>query len=421
MGVSLPAFNCSRFGDNVAVCENILSAREYEVEHTFNEPVQNETHVILRFHEEITHEVARGGSSFLGFVESTAGDSLASARSATRHRLACDADHVTGFYTITCDISLITTDFRVDIWLEYLNHGAFVTPVRSPDGRRVVARLPLDSLIYSRKLVRVNGNDAARPARSDEICTAKKLHLDKGYWVSDSAAGGWEWSPSKCKLQSHKESMACFQRQVDTRGVVLMGASHMRYMFDAVVAEVRNATLLTGQAKKHGDMNAQGLEYKSVKLVREMARLLPSGNDTRIYVVQVGSHDLNNGTLDDFKDGLDRFAEHLTATTSTVIVMGTPPIPSHFDALHDDGYWPNKTFTNYGVSRNNFAVQASNEHFFPQLTRTTIIPLYDIALPQYQHTACDIHYICRPSRSTFISPVGWASIHALFNAVCDAV
>jgi hypothetical protein len=260
-GVSASAFNCSRFGGNVAVCENVLSAREYEVEYTFNEPVQNETHVILRFHEEITREAASGGSSFLGFVESTAGQSLASARSATRHRLACGvADHADGFYTITCDISMISTDFRVEIWLEYLNHGAFVTPVRAPDGRRVVARLPLDSLIYSRKLVRVNGSNAMRPARSDDMCTSKKLHLDKGHWVSDSAAGGWEWSPSKCKLQSYKESMACFQRQVDTRGVVLMGASHMRYMFDAVVAEVRNASLLTGQAKKHGDMNAQGLE-----------------------------------------------------------------------------------------------------------------------------------------------------------------
>jgi hypothetical protein len=243
-GVSAPAFNCSRFsGNNISECEHILTTNVYEVKYTFKEPTQNETHVVLHIYEQITHESASGGSSFFGFVESGGSAQEASPDTArtTHHRLACGADdHHDGSYTISCDISLITIDFRVEVWLEYLHHGAFVTPVHDSAGRRVVARLPLDSVIYSRNIVRVNVRNTARFGRSDEQCTAQKLHLDKGYWVSDTR-GGWEWSPSKCSLQPYGASMACFRRQVDTRGVVMMGASHMRYMFDAVVGIFQQA------------------------------------------------------------------------------------------------------------------------------------------------------------------------------------
>ena len=368
------------------------------------EDIVSVTYSIMHMHgasldvmEELTTasgDVIRGGSSLFSIADSGSNSTF------------CDvADRGHGAYSVICPPSPWDGLTTISIQLEHPHYAMFASPLRL-----IFPRLPVNAEVLRCSL---RAPPLHPPLRIRPPCTAHLLSGDRGRWIAD------KWSPTQCELVTDFSSCQGGE-------VLMLGASHMRYLFDAV-AHTQGMRPELPADRKHGDATIGDFTFKDANVAERVLTAL-SWNATpspaSILAVQTGSHDLNLWPLARFMRRLDMMAAALQEQDRfrSVIVFSSPPVPSSFSPTLDDrerGY----RFTGHGVSRNNAALLASAEHLEAMLRadgkRIVFIPFFHIAYPRHQRTACDIHYLCRDRAGELVrSPAGEAMLSVFMNAWC---
>ena len=319
-------------------------------------------------------------------------------------------DSLNGVYRIDCPQWMMPAT-RLEVELQSILWNAYFPVLRVND------------TVYTRATMNIPIlREVSRHSLPDEAVSQKPTcnavlvsQAQRGFWHGNAS---WEYETCVVEHVEHDEIQRCVARY---ERVVLVGASHMRYTYDALVDFMHGD--LMGAPRKHLDASHQGMEYRSVLFVEELTEFVEASTCTNcVLVLQAGSWDFGyRGGLSTFIPDARKLITALQRLMSTephaaVIYVSAPPYPIYNNSQSIKDVWSGR------MHRDTSALRASTEWLQPQLTGLGVAFLdYGLVAEAYaSHVVCGNHYACRVSDdSTVEGFVGLQIAQVLVNMLCS--
>lgn len=329
------------------------------------------------------------------------------------------ADLFNSTYLATCILPPLlqvrTYRWKLSVTLMYVGFSAFYNPTGISIDNKFLVNIPFHQPITSCTIQTTAPE--LRLNRAQQNCTRSELTTTTGHWYLEqklnSTSLRWQFS-SGCVLLSLPALKRTLKDCIATYpgGVHIYGASHTRYLFDAMY-DILGGNL-SDMVKKHSDMSYSNVSFHGSNFASQMNSALSKVRQAgSISIVQSGSWDLWGLGIDAFistMTGVLRQLKLLGSNNSDIIWLQTPPLASQFG--------------HQGLSRNNFLIEAAHAWLLPQLRDLgiAVVPYYEIALPRQTESACGLHYMCTEKNGNKLrlvqSEVGDTVLQTILHALC---
>ena len=352
--------------------------------------------------ESVEETATRGGSCFL-------------VRSDSMSTQICNYDDLfNGTYIVHCPLPECTCR-NISIWLQYTNFTAYAGKWQSFPN----CTYPIQKLLW-RQRVCSNGTTGSVFTRRENIATDKRNVITwykmSGKWIATFLNGSTYEDITATKLCS------CIQ---NIRKLFMIGASHMRYKADVVMASYYK--LSANLPMHHSTLTVGNIHYQNLSHIFEYRNiwdlhLKKERLDERdVVVIQTGAHDTAHFgprlTMDaletDLLPVLNELHKHSDKYGFRLIVVTTPPVPTY------------KKPHGYNKIKNNFAIAAFNRRLKLDLAskNVQVFDEFSVLLAQQDNHVCGVHYLCRRKDKGVIhfdNQVGVTAASLMFsNAVCS--
>ena len=348
--------------------------------------------IFVRIEERYQNRSTKGGSTF---VITSDGYGL----------LLCPyRDMFNGTYIVWCPPIVSGQRRAITVLLQFVDFSAFT-----------MARVQsIKYVIYHHDIRLDRYPEVPEPLNMPEITSVLKNYMNKkdvvewyeenGSWIVQLASGQRFIAP-----ETH-EMCRCVKRM---KRVVMIGASHMRYVFDYVAEQCYHRKI-------------PGFFYSSHAAIENLVYLQRSFNiefDTltrrRIFGIklrkddviftQLGSHSLVKQGLKHMLD--TEIKEHVKTLValrkgagvpaSNFVVVIQPPLPYHETGLRHNG------------NRNSACVAVATRQFKSLLAvhKFNVFDQFSILRPQQEQDVCFGHYMCRTFNGKHIRVYGGVGIH----------
>lgn len=230
-----------------------------------------------------------------------------------------------------------------------------------------------------------------------------------------------------------------------------IGASHMRYFFDATAIRAHGVHTVDANPRKHGSISVGNLHFEWLITAEDQAAFLPSlcqsfnavdaKNVNRTIVFQTGSHDLAERGVRSMMHNpvygpalmtsLRRLIEgNISCSGVTHFIWVTsapyPELYSHYPDEPSERFWRGY--------RNNPAIAAGNTHYLRELNhmklkeglQVSVIDMYSIVMPrilfnEQNELLCTCHFLCMIQEGAMkylsYTPAGLAVLRSLWAAL----
>lgn len=291
----------------------------------------------------------------------------------------------------------------------------------------------------------------SKPISHEKFPLYKVSKYSLGNWISSNPFNmSWTWKwlyHSDFDLQTFDFSK-CF---LSNRKIIMLGESHMRYNWDAIIYEYetkyKNTSSIEYLTRKHQTISKYNISYEFILFFKNFAKRIDNICDdieldsikTMRYtiVLQMGAWDIsfwnlenilqNPNSLNDFLNMLEFTINRQCISSIDFIWVSNVPYPlcNNMKTLYE--------CKSKRLARNNYAILLLNEiieyhlvkllHKYPNIFHLQYIDAYRIILPllAYEEPVCLNHFVCHLDNENGIeyTSSGKIVVNALIRSICQ--